>query len=182
MIVILDPGHGLSNRRAGVFDPGAVADGFRESDIVMIWANEIRECLHANGYRTIRTRINNMDPAPLAMRSSIAKEYMGEVMLSLHCNAANGTANGTETFFRGESNRKKAQAINDAVCAALGTRNRKAKLESESQHERLAVMEFQPCFLLEIGFIDHTGDRSKMLDSCLRKQACEKIAKILVGQ
>jgi N-acetylmuramoyl-L-alanine amidase len=40
-------------------------------------------------------------------------------------------------------------------------------------------MSFQPCFLIELGFIDHSGDRAKMLDARLRRSACEAIAKIL---
>jgi N-acetylmuramoyl-L-alanine amidase len=41
-------------------------------------------------------------------------------------------------------------------------------------------MAFQPCYLLEIGFIDHNGDRNKMIDPALRRQACNAIADILL--
>jgi N-acetylmuramoyl-L-alanine amidase len=177
--VILDPGHGLSNRKSGVFDPGAVSNGVREADIVMDWANEIRAFLHAGGYRAIRTRINDKDPAPVGERAGIAMEYDGTIMLSIHCNAANGNASGTETFYRGDKNKAKALAINNAVVDALGTKDRGVKLESASQHKRLAVMAFQPCFLLELGFIDNPDDRAKMLDPELRAKACEALAKVL---
>jgi N-acetylmuramoyl-L-alanine amidase len=40
-------------------------------------------------------------------------------------------------------------------------------------------MSFQPCFLIEIGFIDHPGDRFKMLDATLRWMACDAIAKAI---
>lgn len=181
MTVILDPGHGLGNRKAGVFDPGAVSNGVREADIVMDWANEIRAFLRCAGYKVIRTRINNDDPAPVGERAGIAKEYDGGVLLSLHCNAANGSANGTETFYRGEANKAKAIVINKAVVAALGTKDRGVKVEAASQHKRLAVMAFQPCFLVELGFIDHDGDRAKMLDPELRAKACEAIANALTA-
>lgn len=179
MTVILDPGHGLSNRKPGVFDPGAVSNGVREADIVMDWANEIRAFLRCAGYRVVRTRINNQDPAPVGERAKIAKEYGGNIMLSIHCNAFNGSANGTETIYRGEANKAKAERINKAVVDVLGTRNRGAKLESASQHGRLAVMAFQPCFLVELGFIDNPEDRAKMLDPELRAKACEAIANAL---
>lgn len=175
-IIILDPGHGMGNRKAGVFDPGAVSGGFTEADIVMEWANVLREVLLERGHRVVRTRVDHKDPAPIGDRAKTAKVYHGEIMLSLHCNAATGQASGTETFYRGLGHKEKAERITAAVCKALGTKNRGAKNESQSQHTRLAVMAFQPCFLLEIGFIDHPGDRSKMIDPALRRQACNAIA------
>ncbi len=179
--VILDPGHGMANRRPGHFDPGATASGIREADIAMAWANELRGILQAAGARVVRTRIDNSDPAPVGQRAAIARQYGGDIMLSLHCNAANGNANGTETFFRGEKNRAMAGAINAAVVAALGTRSRGVKTEDQSQHASLAVMDFQPGFLLEIGFIDHFADRGKMVDPALRKAACEALAAVLMA-
>lgn len=180
MTIILDPGHGMSNRTPGKFDPGAVSDGVREADIAMDWANELRAILQAQGYRVVRTRIDHKDPAPVGQRDAIARKYGGDIMLSLHCNATPG-AQGTETFYRGERNKAKAKQINDAVVSVLGTRNRGVKTEGQSQHSKLAVMDFQPTFLLEIGFIDHAVDRAKMLDGELRHKACVELAKVLTG-
>lgn len=179
--IILDPGHGMSNRRPNVFDSGAVYSTIREADIAMDWANLIREILIGRGHKVIRTRTDNSDPAPIGKRAGIAKQYNGEIMLSIHCNAANGQASGTETFYRGEGNKVKAERITAAVCKALGTKNRGAKTESSSQHARLAVMVFQPCFLLEIGFIDNDFDRSRMIDPAYRRQACNAIADELLS-
>ena len=169
----------MGNRRSGVFDPGACSGGFREADIAMDWANELRAILLAAGHRVIRTRVDHKDPAPVGKRAGIARHFGGEIMISLHCNAANGAANGTETFYRSDSNREQADALNMAVVHALGTRNRGVKIESDSQHATLAVMAFQPCFLLELGFIDHAGDRAKMLDPVLRKLACNAVARVV---
>ena len=181
MTTIIDIGHGMSNRRKGVFDPGAVSNGSREADIALAWGNELRGLLMRRGNKVVRTRVDNADPAPVGRRANIARQYGGAVMLSLHCNAATGTANGTETFYRGAENEAMAERINAAVCNALGTRNRGAKTESASQHARLAIMAFQPCFLLEIGFIDNASDRAKMLDPELRRKACEAIAAVLMA-
>lgn len=180
MTIILDPGHGMSNKKPGVFDPGAVSDGAREADIAMDWANELRAILQAQGHRVVRTRIDHKDPAPVGQRAWIAKRYGGDIMLSLHCNSTPG-AQGTETYYRGLKNKAKAKEINDAVVSVLGTRNRGSKTEGQSQHSKLAVMDFQPTFLLEIGFIDHAVDRAKMLDGELRHKACVELAKVLVA-
>lgn len=182
-VVILDPGHGMANRKAGAFDPGAVSnDGTREADIAMSYANELRGMLQNLHVKTIRTRVSNEEPCPVSSRAKIARDYAGTIMISIHCNAADGRANGTETFYRGESNAPMARKINDAVCKSLGTKNRGVKTESASQHGRLAVMNFQPCFLIELGFIDHVGDREKMLSESRRKSACEALALMLAAE
>jgi N-acetylmuramoyl-L-alanine amidase len=181
MTIILDPGHGLGNRREGKYDPGAVSDGFEEAAIVMDWANEIMAFLKCAGHKVVRTRINASDAAAVWERADIARRYKGQVMLSLHCNAATGQASGTECFYRGASNKAKAAAISKAVAETLGIRDRGAKTESSSQHSRLAVMDFQPCYLLEIGFIDNDGDRAKMMSPDLRAKACEALAELLAS-
>jgi N-acetylmuramoyl-L-alanine amidase len=182
MTVIIDAGHGLGNRKRGMFDPGAVSNGIREADIAMAWANELRYILIARGKKVIRTRASNADPASISDRAGIAMAYGGDIMISLHCNAATGTASGTETFYRGESNKAMAERLNAAVVRALATRDRGVKLESASQHSRLAIMAFQPCFLLELGFIDNASDRAKMLDTGLRQKACEMLADAILHE
>jgi N-acetylmuramoyl-L-alanine amidase len=177
--VCIDPGHGMSNRRAGVYDPGACAFGKKEAEIAMDWANELRAILQARGHKVVRTRINGTDPAPVGHRAEIAEKFGCEIMLSIHCNAANGQANGTETFYRSEGNKPMAEKINAALCKALGTKSRGVKTESASHHARLAVMAFQPCFLIELGFIDHAGDLAAMVDPVRRLAACEAIAELL---
>ena len=176
MTIILDPGHGMGNRRSGTFDPGAVSNGIREADVALDWCNELRGILMEAGHKVIRTRVDHSDAAPVGQRAAIAKRFGGDIMLSIHCNAADGKASGTETFYRGAANKLTAQRINTAVVEALGTKDRGVKLESASQHSRLAVMAFQPCFLLELGFIDHPGDRAAMLDPAKRKLACQWLA------
>ncbi|RYD39438.1 MAG: N-acetylmuramoyl-L-alanine amidase, partial [Verrucomicrobiaceae bacterium] len=85
MTIIIDPGHGMSNRRSGVFDPGAVSAGVCEAGIAMDWANELRGILRAAGHTVVRTRIDHNDPAPVGKRAAIARQYGGEIMVSLHC-------------------------------------------------------------------------------------------------
>ena len=181
-IVIIDPGHGMGNRRAGRYDCGAVStDGTStEAEIVMNYANIIRDLLRSKKIPVVRTRIDAKDPAPVSQRARIARDYHGTIMISLHCNAANGKASGTETFYRGDKNRSMAVGLNLAVCRALGTVNRGPKTESDSQHGTLAVMNFQPCFLIELGFIDHSGDLTKMLDPLRRDACCEAIVNTIL--
>lgn len=180
-IVIIDPGHGLGNRRAGRYDPGAGAGGVTEAEIVMDWANELRAQLRASKVPVVRTRTDAKDPCHVSRRAQIARDYHGTIMISLHCNAANGKAKGTETFYRGAENKMKAVGLNQAVCNGLLTISRGVKTENQSQHATLAVMSFQPCFLIELGFIDHAEDRAKMLDPEKRRRACAGIVAEILG-
>ena len=179
MTIIIDPGHGMSNRRSGSYDPGACSGNYTEAAIVMDWANTLREILKERGHRVVRTRVDAKDPAPVSRRDDIARAYGGDKMISLHCNAANGTASGIETFYRGEDDKAMAKDLTDALCAVMGLPNRGPKNEHESQHSSLAVMEFGKCWLIELGFIDNPVDRAKLLDPALRKKACEAIADVI---
>ena len=179
--IILDPGHGMSNRRSGIYDPGAVSHGVAEADIAMQWANTLRAVLVNRGFKVVRTRVDAHDPCPVSRRDDIATSYGGSVMLSLHCNAANEVASGTETFFRGQDDRDMAAKLTSAICAALGTKNRGPKTESSSQHSSLAVLEFDKCWLIELGFIDNHSDREKLQDEVLRQLACMAIADVVEG-
>lgn len=180
-VIIIDPGHGMSNRKSGVYDPGAVSGGVTEADIAMAWANELRSILIARKHRVVRTRVDAKDPAPVWRRDDVARSYGGDLMISLHCNAAGGKASGTEVFYRGDDDRPLAAKLSAAISAVLGTKNRGAKTEKQSQHTALAVMEFDKCWLLEIGFIDHPEDRAKMIDPAMRRKACEAIADVLLA-
>lgn len=182
-IIILDPGHGLGNRRAGVYDPGAEGFGDTEAAIVMEWANRLRAILRAKGFPVVRTRVDRSDPCPVSKRAQIARDYRGSIMLSLHCNAADGKAQGTETFYRGPENKPFAEQLTASVCQALGTKNRGAKTEKDSQHPTLAVMSFQPCFLIELGFIDNIQDHERIAeDSDKIQSACQAIADLLANR
>lgn len=177
--IILDPGHGMSNRKKGVYDSGAVAGGVTEAAIALDWANELRTILRAQKHNVIRTRVDAKDPAPVSRRDDIATSYGGDIMLSIHCNSGGGKASGSEVFYRGADDREMALKLSAAVSAALGIKDRGAKTEAESQHASLAVMEFDKCWLLELGFIDNAGDRAAMLDPAKRKAACQAIAALL---
>lgn len=181
MTIIIDPGHGMSNRRRGQYDPGACAANATEAAIAMEWANELRTILIARGQRVVRTRVDENDPAPVWRRDDIAVSYHGDIMISLHCNSADGTVSGTEVFYRGADDRTMAERLSTAVSAALGIKNRGAKTEQESQHASLAVMEFDKCWLIELGFIDHPGDRNKLLDALTRHNACMAIADVILS-
>lgn len=170
----------MSNRRAGVYDPGATVKvngkEITEAEIVMDWANELKTQLEVLGAKVIRSRINASDAAPVGERVATAHKYGCDTFISLHCNAADGKAHGTETFYRNPKAQALAKACNTALVESLGTKDRGLKTEQQSQHARLAVLNFPHACLIELGFIDHAQDRLKLTDEHLRLLACQALA------
>lgn len=183
--ICIDPGHGMSNRKRGVYDCGAAVKmqgkEITEAEIVMDWANELRGILQGMGHEVVRTRVDARDPAPVSRRDDIALSYGCDRMISLHCNAAAGTARGTEVYYRGADDKAMAERLSAAVCGVLGIPNRGAKMEEQSQHSALAVLEFDKCWLVELGFIDNAGDRAALLDETKMLLACQALADVITA-
>jgi N-acetylmuramoyl-L-alanine amidase len=169
MKLAIDPGHGMSNKRDNVFDPGAVAAGVRECDIALEWALTGKYILPQYGINHFLTRDDNLDEVPVGRRDDMAAAAHCTHFLSIHCNAADGKATGVEVYYRDISDRAFAQLVLDSLIEATGLKSRGLKRESESQHSRLAVLDFgPPACLAEIGFLDNPHDRSVIRDREVR--------------
>jgi len=169
MKLAIDPGHGMSNKRDDVFDSGAVAAGVRECDIALEWALTGKYILPQYGINHFLTRDDNLDEVPVGRRDDMAAAAHCTHFLSIHCNAADGKATGVEVYYRDISDRAFAQLVLDSLVEATGLKSRGLKRESESQHSRLAVLDFgPPACLAEIGFLDNPHDRSVIRDREVR--------------
>jgi N-acetylmuramoyl-L-alanine amidase len=166
MKVALDAGHGMGNRRRGQYDPGAVSGGYAEADIVMAWVETAKFYLLKNGIEVFLVRGGRSDENPVGGRDEQAEAANADLFLSFHCNAAaSAGASGTETFYRDSRDRVLAALVQNCAVDTLGTRDRGLKFERSSQHNTLAVFDFDgPACLLEIGFITNPSDRARMLD------------------
>lgn len=183
MKLAIDPGHGNSNRKAGVYDPGAVANGQSEADIVLAWALSGRWILTREfGIEVYLTRDDDSDPTPVGSRDDKAEAAGCTNLLSLHCNAFNGKASGTETYYRDMADKGFAGTVQTLAVASLSLPNRGLKIESASQHTRLAVFDFDgPACLLELGFIDNPGDLQCLLSRENRIEFWRKFGAIYGG-
>lgn len=167
--ICLDAGHGMSNRSSGVYDSGATAAGVAEADVALSWVLAGRWLAPQYGIEVFLTRDDDRDPDPVGSRDDRAEAAGCDYFLSIHCNAANGRASGTETYYRDAADKTFAAWVQAAAVAAVGSKDRGLKSEGESQHPRLAVMDFDgPAALLETGFLDHPGDRAKVLSRDVR--------------
>ena len=153
MKVFLNAGHAPN----GNPDPGACGYGLRESDVAKNVADLAAGDLSAAGVEVV----GNLQSDSLHEVVSASNRADADVFISVHCNACNGSANGTETwhYYGSEEGEKLAQCIQNQIVDALGTVNRGTKgakpgvngLYVLSNTDAVAV-------LVELAFIDHAGD------------------------
>lgn len=113
--IVIDPGHGGK-------DPGCVAHGVMEKDIVLALAFLLRDRLQKSypHVKVILTRDTDVF-IPLHERTRIANQAKADLFISLHCNALdqNTTTHGSETYVlglhRAQANLAVAQRENEAI-------------------------------------------------------------------
>ena len=152
--IMLDPGHGGT-------DPGAVANGMRESDINLEVSLLMAEELKRAGLDVRLTR--NEDIAlTVSERWQAANTWGADLLLSIHANAfSQPTANGTEAFIfdngseRARQSRRLAESLLLPFVERFGTTNRGVRLDTQSQHNGLGVLRNtrMPAVLFELAFM-----------------------------
>ena len=177
MKVCIDPGHGMSNRTSGVYDPGAThtegATRHQEADIALLYGLALKDVLRARTIPVFMTRDDATDAAPVGHRAAEAAAAGCTLFISFHLNDfEDDAANGTETLYRSAGNLGFAQQIQSAVLGTLGLRDRGCKERTD-----LAVLRFNgPAALIELGFITNDGDRARVMSPAARVATCEAIA------
>ena len=152
--ICVDPGHGMSNRVKGVFDPGAMhLEGtmrFEEAVIALQYGLALRNELQSRGAAVFMTRDDATDHAPVGMRAANAKAAGCDVFVSVHLNDFDDdNANGFEVLYGATAHRAFAEAVHKTVLAVVKLKDRKAKPRTD-----LAVLKFAgPAALIELGFI-----------------------------
>lgn len=164
--VCIDAGHGGS-------DPGAVGWGLEEEDINLDVANRLCTLLKGAGWKVYMTRSSDSDVS-LSGRTSYANSVGASRFISIHCNAFNQSAHGTETYCYSEGSSTSfgmRDRVNPQVVNALNTYNRGCKTAS------YYVLKYtnMPAILCELAFIDNQQDAAKLGDSYYRQKAAEGI-------
>ena len=152
MKVFLNPGHDRS------LDSGAVnpVTGSREADVVhnitVAITNSINHILTNNGVDTKCLQDNS-----LSAITSRANSWDADLFVSIHCNAFNTIARGTETevYSYGTEAERLAKVVNSSIVNRLGTVDRGVK-----ERPGLYVLGYtnMPAILVELAFIDNMDD------------------------
>ncbi|MGN4738180.1 N-acetylmuramoyl-L-alanine amidase [Bacillus cereus group sp. MYBK227-1] len=179
--IIIDPGHGGE-------DPGKSTKGLPESKIVLDTSLRLQQLLEKHTpFTVLLTRQSDNRPghdqkSSLQERVKFAKKNRGDIFISVHANAFNGNAKGTETYYYKSSKSEKtnphveesrvlAEKIQTRLIEALQTRDRGVK------HGDLHVIRENdmPAVLTELAFIDNGIDYSKLSTENGRQIAAEAI-------
>lgn len=178
-VILLDAGHGAQ-------DSGAVGiDGRKEKDYTLQTTTYLKTYLQNNGV-AVRTMRDNDIFVPLTERSEISNKIKPDLFVSIHFNAANGTANGTEAFYQYNNNfsRKVANNVVNEI-ASLGLNNRGAKTRTYVDSDTGETCDYlsvlrktdAPAVLVEGAFMDNEHDMSIFNKLTDLKKLAEKIGR-----
>lgn len=166
----IDCGHGCAP------DTGASGNGQLEDTLTLAVGQRIMTQLQALGHEVVNCRPKSASSvtSSLAQRCAIANNASVDVYVSIHFNAFNNQAHGTEVFAASSKGSALAQKVLDAICP-LGFFNRGVK---NGSHLYVLKNTNMPAILVECCFIDSARDMD-LFDA--DKMACA-IVKGLTGQ
>lgn len=150
--IMLDPGH-------GGHDPGAVANGMKEKDLVLTIAKKTKTILEKVYGASVKLTRSTDVYIDLSQRARLANNWGADYFASIHINAAGGT--GFETFRYAELSAssgtgKQQKIVHDAIYRKIkgkaGDRGTKSKDLAVLRETRM------PAILTENLFIDRKED------------------------
>ena len=162
MKVFINPGHDMK------YDSGAVNpnSGLRECDVTAEVGALVVDYLEAAGCECQIMQSDNLAPTSTGRSeyddrqgltvTETANEWGADIFVSIHCNAANTEAQGTEVeCFGGGAGKHLAQCIQSQIVGSLGTLDRGVK-----SMPYLLVLKYtdMPACLVEMAFIDNDSD------------------------
>ncbi|MGD1914108.1 MAG: N-acetylmuramoyl-L-alanine amidase [Rivularia sp. (in: cyanobacteria)] len=146
----IDPGHNIA------FDGGAAGINKSENQLIMEVAPKVIAKLQALGHEVVNClpRSANSLESSLRHRSRTANSNKCDVFVSIHFNAFNGQAHGTEVLYLSNAGKEIATPVVEEI-AKLGFRNRGLKYRDNLHVLRATTM---PAILVECCFGDSWKD------------------------
>ncbi len=172
-VLVIDPGHGGK-------DSGAVGYGLTEKYVVLDTGLRLKKLLANTPFTVKYTRETDVF-LELSERVAIAKNAKANAFVSIHANAFNGSASGSETYYYGPAaktanpnvadSKLLATKIQDRLTTAMGTKDRGEK------HGDYHVLRenTMPAVLVELAFIDNKTDNDKLASPTYRQKAAQAI-------
>lgn len=137
-------------------DCGALGRAITEAEYTMELMESVASYLERAGVEVLAVQENELADIVRA-----ADDWGAELFVSLHCNAANGRARGTESYayYGSDAGRRLAEAIQSQLTEAIDTIDRGVK------EAGFYVLKYTDCpaALVECAFIDNADDEQLLL-------------------
>lgn len=156
MKIGIDCGHGCPP------DTGASGNGQLEDNLTLAVGQRVMTQLEMLGHQVVNCRPKSAESvsSSLSQRCAIANNAKVDIYVSIHFNAFNNQAHGTEVFAASRKGSALAQKVLEAICP-LGFFNRGVK---DGSHLYVLKNTDMPAILVECCFVDSTRDM-KLFDT-----------------
>ncbi|MBN9103212.1 MULTISPECIES: N-acetylmuramoyl-L-alanine amidase [unclassified Pseudonocardia] len=169
--IVVDPGHGGMDR-------GVVAAGVAEADLMWDLARRLVGRMTATGMDAMLSRQENTCPTD-PERAAFANTAGADLVLSLHTDANHSVhAQGLATFHFGNgtgSTSTVGEALAGLIQRELLTRTAMVDCWSQARTWELLRLTRMPTVRIEVGYLSHIGDRTRMMSSEFRDVVAEGI-------
>ncbi len=169
-VVVLDPGHGGSDR-------GFVANGLEEAAVAEDLAFRLEGRLQAMGVRVLLTRGWDGNPSD-EERAAFANEAHADLLLSLHVDRADSpSCEGVATYHFGTTaetstvGERLASLVQREVVARTSLRD----CQVHPKTWTLLRMTQMPAVRLELGHLTNPGDAARLADAAFRDNVAEGV-------
>jgi N-acetylmuramoyl-L-alanine amidase len=169
-VIFVDAGHGGN-------DPGAVANGLQEKDVVLPISIKLGQTLQGMGYTVYYTRTNDVE-IDLEPRVAAADRINADVFVSVHANAlapGNSGVSGVETYHSRNSTvgRELAGYVHSQIIAATGARDRSVRGAGFYVTTKTSM----PAILVETGFVTNPIEARNLNSPDYQKRMADAIAR-----
>ena len=156
LTINLIPGHGITNVKGEIFDPGATnRNGTQEAKGTEILANKLKFKLEFNGFK-----VNLLNEKNVTAQINFVNSHKCDLAISLHFNAFNEKASGVEVLYSDiapgyhqSTTLKFANILLNHLVKDTGMINRGVKLINSGVG--IIKRPVYPVVLSENGFVDH---------------------------
>ena len=167
MKVFINPGHDIKYDSGAVHYDTNVNVDLRECDVALKIGTAVQKYLEVAGCECYLMQSDNLAPTPAGRSdyndrqgmtvTETANEWGADIFVSIHCNAATGTARGTEVecYNRMSNGGNLAQCIQSKLINSIDTVDRGVKEMTDLLVLRYTDM---PAVLVETAFIDNDDD------------------------
>lgn len=178
-IITIDPGHGGGQPGARVTKNGKTHN---EKDITLKIGTLVTERLSGKGASVIMTRAEDVQVG-LYERTRMSNQSKAHFFVSIHCdsNSKPNSASGTTIYYHGDNadSRALAQAILNEIVQVSGLPSKGVRTDKTLYQNGLAVLRTSdmPAVLIEVGYLNHDGDRAKLIDPKFQARVADAIAR-----